>query len=117
MNAIEFNFYHLSPDGIFYQVICKIIQENSVSANDYDYDHEFFYQSSNDPTLYYHVGCKHLSHHVIEHLLNLSEIELESSRTTILSLQQKLCLEQSLKLKLDTLFWLHHRNVATYVAS
>ncbi|CAG8734654.1 7635_t:CDS:1 [Funneliformis mosseae] len=94
MNAFELNFYHHSPDMNFYYVTCKIIQENSVVNKDYDYDHEFFYQYSNDPTVYYHVGCKHLSHHVIEHLLNLYEIKLESSRK-LLSLRQKLCLEQS----------------------
>src|SRR5437016_2925109 len=64
-------FFHYTPDdGNFYHITCQIILRGSVFSDDYDYDHGFFYQRSNDSATNYHVKCKLFSHPLIVNILN-----------------------------------------------
>ncbi|RIA91552.1 hypothetical protein C1645_821865 [Glomus cerebriforme] len=98
-------FYHLSPnDNNFYYVTCKIIlQEDVGSFDDHDhYNHGFFYQHPNDPSTVYFVTCKLIPYHLIENILN-NGMDFNNKCMVLLSLHQKLNLEQSLKQKLFNL--------------
>src|SRR5436190_21067386 len=95
-------FHYTSVDYNFYHVTCKIILQGSVSLDDYDYDHGFFYQCLNNSAANYYVTCKLFSHPLIVNLLNRKiygmDIEINNfKQKESLSLNQKLNLEQELK--------------------
>ncbi|CAB4473263.1 hypothetical protein RhiirA5_371114 [Rhizophagus irregularis] len=93
-------FYHFSSnDDNFYLVNCKIIsQEDTLDSHD-RHSHEFFYQHPSDPSTRYHVTCKLLSSSLVENVLNDEICEMDFDMR-VLSIHQKLHLEQSLKQKL-----------------
>src|SRR5581483_5800093 len=91
--------HYLPIDCNFYLVNCKIISQENSFDNHELYNHEFFYEHPNDPSTRYHVTCKLLSHFLIEHILNDGFCGMESN-LELLSLYQKLNLEESLKQKL-----------------
>jgi hypothetical protein len=99
----EYKFFHHTPvDNNFYHVTCKNILQGSVSLDDYNYDHGFFYQCLNNPAANYYVTCKLFSHSLIVSLLNRKIYGMDINFSNLkqnesLSLNQKLNLEQDLK--------------------
>ncbi|EXX77342.1 uncharacterized protein OCT59_010651 [Rhizophagus irregularis] len=101
MQMNECKFFHYAPnDDKFYHITSQIILQGSVSSDDHNYDHGFFYNIN--PTTNYYVSCKILPHSLIINILNkkiygidiaMNNLEREES----LSLNQKLDLEQDLK--------------------
>jgi hypothetical protein len=61
-------------DGNIYHVTCKKILQTYVQGSenfilcDDEYDYEFFFQCSHDPTAIFHVTCKLLSSSLIVNL-------------------------------------------------
>ncbi|CAG8655515.1 uncharacterized protein OCT59_010672 [Rhizophagus irregularis] len=99
MNECE--FFHYAPnDDRFYHITCQIILHGSVSLDNHNYDHGFFYNI--DPTENYYVTCKIFSHSLIANILNKKiygkDIGVNNlERKELLSLNQKLDLERDLK--------------------
>src|SRR4051812_48095194 len=95
----ESNFFHLSDNEI-YRITIKKIPQGSISLDDHDYEHGFFYECSDDYSPNYYVTCKLLSHSCIVHLLN-SGIDLDIindlKQKIPISLNQKFNLERELK--------------------
>ncbi|CAB4486586.1 hypothetical protein RhiirA5_427276 [Rhizophagus irregularis] len=102
---IKGRFFHSTPkDKNFFLITYKIIQENSNFFNENDpdynlnYDYEFLYSYY---TTNYYVRCKLLPDSIIEDLLNNEKFDMNTQNNEIpLSPQQKLCLEESLYIKL-----------------
>jgi hypothetical protein len=97
----ERKFFHYAPkyDKI-YHITCQIMQQGSVSLDDCDYDHGFFYNIN--PTVNYYVKCKILSRSLIVNILNKKIYGIDNGtnnleRKELLSLNQKMDLEQDLK--------------------
>ncbi|PKB97488.1 hypothetical protein RhiirA5_384636 [Rhizophagus irregularis] len=99
MNECE--FFHYAPnDDRFYHITCQIILHGSVSLDNHNYDHGFFYNI--DPTENYYVTCKIFSHSLIANILNKKiygkDIGVNNlEQKELLSLNQKLDLERDLK--------------------
>jgi hypothetical protein len=97
----ERKFFHYAPnDDKIYHITCQIIQQGSVSLDDYNYDHGFFYNIN--PTANYYVTCKIFSHSLIVNILNKNIYGIDSGinnleRKELLSLNQRLDLERDLK--------------------
>ncbi|GBB86625.1 hypothetical protein RclHR1_01300010 [Rhizophagus clarus] len=105
-------FYHHSSNN-FYLVNCKIVsqEDSSFDNNNHDFhSHEFFYQHPSDPSTRYHVTCRLLSNFLVENVLNDEICEMDFD-VRVLSINQKLYLEQSLKQKL---YCRMHYNKGTY---
>lgn len=93
-------FYHFSSnDDNFYLVNCKTISQEDTLDNHDRNSHEFFYQHPSEPSTRYHVTCKLLSNSLVENVLNDEICEMDFDMR-VLSIHQKLHLEQSLKQKL-----------------
>ncbi|RIA81496.1 hypothetical protein C1645_864602 [Glomus cerebriforme] len=105
-------FYHFSPDdNNFYYVTCKIILKD---ADDHDhYNHGFFFQHPDDHSTVYYVTCKLLPYHLIENILN-NGMGFDVKCEVLLSLQQKLNLEQNLKQKLCNLMSVSMVDIQNY---
>ncbi|RIA96187.1 hypothetical protein C1645_815771 [Glomus cerebriforme] len=104
-------FYQTSNDENFYHVTCKMIAQDSESSNSCDdnYDYEFFFQSSNDSAMIFHVACKLLPHSLIVSILNKEIYGIDFDVNDLkckylLALHQKLNLEQNLKQILPSYF-------------
>ena len=102
----ELKLFHQLPNDIFYHVTCKMILQDylensdSVSCDD-DHDYEFFFRSD-DSLMIYHVTCKLLPHSLIVSILNKEIYGMDFDvndlkRKYVLTLRQKLNLEQNLK--------------------
>ncbi|RIA79295.1 hypothetical protein C1645_836900 [Glomus cerebriforme] len=99
-------FYYFSPDDKnFYYVTCKIVLQDDF--NDH-HNHGFFFRHPNDPSIVYFVSCKLLSFLLIENILN-NGMDFDVKCDVLLSLQQKLNLEQNLKQRLFDLMY-YNRN-------
>src|ERR1043166_8898242 len=96
----ERKFFHCTlNDGNIYHITYKAILQDSISLDDHDYDHEFFYQWT---TANFYVTCELLSRSLIENILNIEVYGIDpgvngSNQKDSLSLSQKLSLEKSLK--------------------
>jgi hypothetical protein len=99
LRICHLKFYHFSDDDNFYLINCKIISQESSSDNHDRHSHEFFYQHPSDPSTRYHVTCNLLPNSLVENILN-DEIYEMYFDMRVLSMRQKLRLEQSLKQKL-----------------
>ncbi|RIA89730.1 hypothetical protein C1645_876521 [Glomus cerebriforme] len=110
-------FYHFSQnDNNFYYVTCKIILQDDVGSfddNDH-YNHGFFFQHPDDSSTVYFVTCKLLPFLLIENILN-NGMDFNNKCKILLSLHQKLNLEQSLRQKLFDL--MRNVNSMTQTAS
>ncbi|CAB4486592.1 hypothetical protein RhiirA5_426416 [Rhizophagus irregularis] len=101
MQMNECKFFHYAPnDDKFYHITCQIILQGYVSSDDYNYDHGFFYNIN--PTTSYYVTCKIFPHSSIVNILNKKIYGIDIAmnnleRKELLSLNQKLDLEQDLK--------------------
>ncbi|PKK61671.1 hypothetical protein RhiirC2_791464 [Rhizophagus irregularis] len=97
----EFKFFHYAPnDDKFYHITCQIILQGSVFLDDRNYDHGFFYNIN--PTGNYYVTCKILPYSLIVNIMNKNIYGIDIGindleRKELLSLNQKLNLEQDLK--------------------
>jgi hypothetical protein len=89
-----------------YHVTCKLFfQDHHLTSWDDDdeiYDYEFFFQDSKNSTMMYYVTCKLLSNSLIVNMLNKEVYGMdfdgnELKRRYLLTLHQKLYLEQNLK--------------------
>ncbi|GBC09686.1 hypothetical protein RclHR1_09040005 [Rhizophagus clarus] len=97
---IQCKFYHyVSVDASFYYINCKNISHNTYLDEYHNHDHEFFYS---DNKANYHVTCKLLSHSLIENLLNGIDPDINDVKMEYLSLNKKLNLENSLRIKLSS---------------
>ncbi|PKY46916.1 hypothetical protein RhiirA4_521113 [Rhizophagus irregularis] len=99
MNECKF-FHYATNDDKFYHITCQIILQGSVSSDDHNYDHGFFYNINS--TTNYYVTCKILPHSLIVNILNKKIYGIDISMNNLgreesLSLNQKLDLEQDLK--------------------
>ncbi|POG61159.1 hypothetical protein GLOIN_2v1786931 [Rhizophagus irregularis DAOM 181602=DAOM 197198] len=98
----ERKFFHYAPNyDKFYLITCHLILQGSDSFDDYNYDHGFFYNIIN-PTANYYVTCKIFSHSLIVNILNkkIHGLDIDTNnaeRKELLTLNQKLDLEQDLK--------------------
>jgi hypothetical protein len=113
-NLIELGIFYQDGSNI-YHVICKklYLQElkNFISFDD-EYDYEFFFQSSLDLTAIFHVTCKLLSYSLVVNLLNKEIYGMDFDvkdlkRGYLLTLHQKLNLEENLKQILPSYFTQH----------
>ncbi|RIA90167.1 hypothetical protein C1645_823730 [Glomus cerebriforme] len=99
LNKLEF-FYHISDEDNIFHVTCKM---NLQDVIDDDYDFEFFFlknQNNNSEIIY--VTCKLLSSSLVINILNKETYGIdfdvnELKQRHLLSLHQKLKLEQNLK--------------------
>ena len=66
----EFSLFHQNDNNIYHVTCKRVLQGYPQESCDDDYDYEFFFQSSNDPTTIFYVTCKLLSHSLIVDLLN-----------------------------------------------
>ncbi|RGB30929.1 hypothetical protein C1646_764711 [Rhizophagus diaphanus] len=97
----ECKFFHYAPNyDKFYHITSQTILQGFDSFDDYNYDHGFFYNIN--PTENYYVTCKILSHSLVANMLNKKiygiDIDINNlERKELLSLNQRLDLEQDLK--------------------
>ncbi|RGB25337.1 hypothetical protein C1646_675668 [Rhizophagus diaphanus] len=97
----ERKFFHYAPNyDKFYFITCQLILQGSVFLDDRNYDHGFFYNINS--TKNYYVTCKIFSHSLIVNILNKKIHGLDiginnAERNDLLTLNQKLDLEQDLK--------------------
>src|ERR1051325_10831698 len=93
----ERRFFHYSPsDDNFYHVTCSVISRDSISLDDHNYDHGFFYDNS---AANYYVTAKLIPRSLVADILNhgMGIYINSSNRNQPLSLYQKLRLEQDLR--------------------
>ncbi|CAG8725203.1 uncharacterized protein OCT59_010643 [Rhizophagus irregularis] len=97
----ECKFFHYAPNyDKFYHITCQTILQGFDSFDNYNYDHGFFYNIN--PTANYYVTCKILSHSLVANMLNKKIYGIDIGinnleRKELLSLNQRLDLEQDLK--------------------
>ncbi|CAB4392168.1 uncharacterized protein OCT59_009055 [Rhizophagus irregularis] len=115
---VELGLFYQDGSNIYHVICKKILQtflpraENSVLGDD-EYDYEFFFKSSHDPTAIFHVTCKLLSCSSIVNLLNKEIYGMDFDvkdlkRRYLLTLYQKLNLEENLKQILPSYFLQFH---------
>src|SRR5947208_1482694 len=98
-------FYQTEYDNNFYHVTCKRFLQDYLQGSDSledEYDYEFLFQSSNDPTAIFHATCKLLSYSSIVKILNKEIYGMDFDVNDLkhrysLTWRQKLSLEQDLK--------------------
>ncbi|CAB5368903.1 unnamed protein product [Rhizophagus irregularis] len=97
----ECKFFHYAPNyDKFYHITCQTILQGFDSFDNYNYDHGFFYNIN--PTANYYVTCKILPHSLVANMLNKKIYGIDIGinnleRKELLSLNQRLDLEQDLK--------------------
>ncbi|CAG8604228.1 uncharacterized protein OCT59_010639 [Rhizophagus irregularis] len=97
----ECNFFHYAPNyDKFYHITYRTLLQGFDSFDDYNYDHGFFYNIN--PISNYYVMCKILPHSLVANMLNKKIYGIDIGinnlkRKELLSLNQRLDLEQDLK--------------------
>ncbi|CAB4475039.1 hypothetical protein RhiirA1_420969 [Rhizophagus irregularis] len=114
----ELGLFYQDDNNIYHVIVKKISQdclqglENFISCDD-EYDYEFFFQNPNEPTAIFYVTCKLLSHSLIVNLLNKEiygmDFDVKDLKCRyLLTLHQKLSLEENLKQIIPSYFSQHY---------
>ncbi|CAB5094589.1 hypothetical protein RhiirA5_504264 [Rhizophagus irregularis] len=115
-DQLAFLIYQPRNEDYIYFIVCKkILLSHPTSYHDdnyvnYDYDYEFIIKSSDDPTIVFHVTCKVIPNPlslIFNLLCGFDSDVTELKRRYLLTLHQKLSLEQDLERILPTYFPQH----------
>ena len=113
MKSNEIRLFYQAPNSNnndIYNITCKKIPQDylqyldfmSYDYGDYGYDYDFIFESLDDSTTIFHATCKLLSHSLVVNILNKTIYGMDFdvgdlNHRYLLTLRQKLSLEQNLK--------------------